>query len=57
MLILYNKYVDDNLILFIPKHKLKYTQARFNYFNTRLQFTVDDEENRKINLVDLTFMT
>ena len=49
------RYVDD-IVLCIPNQKIDYTLDIFNKYHPKLQFTVELEENNRINFLDLTII-
>lgn len=48
----YYRYVDD-IVLAAPAHTINNIITIFNSFHNRLKFTVEWEENRSINFLDL----
>lgn len=51
--IFYKRYVDDS-ILCIPSNTHNQVLDHFNKFNTNVQFTLQVEEDNKLNFLDLT---
>lgn len=49
----YKRYVDD-CILCISKHRLHFTHSLFNSFHPRLQFTIEEYQNKSINFLDIS---
>ena len=49
---LYLRYVDD-VILCIPKDKIKHVLEVFNCYQQKLQFTIEIEKDKKIPFLDL----
>lgn len=49
----FKRYVDD-CILCIPENKIQYTLNKFNNFHEKIQFTMEKENNKTINFLDLT---
>jgi hypothetical protein len=47
------RYVDD-CITVVPKDKIKFILEQFNNYHKNLQFTIETEENNKINFLDIT---
>lgn len=47
------KYVDD-VILALPKTVIESTKMIFNLFNTNIEFTLEKEQNCRINFLDMT---
>lgn len=51
--VFYKLYVD-NCIICLPKTKTKYILNQFNHLHPKLQFTVEEEQQNRINFLDLT---
>lgn len=51
----YYRYVDD-IIISAPIDKIKYILDYFNRYHERLQFTVENLDNGKINFLDLNII-
>ena len=51
----YYRHVDD-IILCIPQDKIECTLNIFNNYHQKLQFTIETEDNNKINFLDVTLI-
>ncbi|XP_063975376.1 uncharacterized protein LOC135161598 isoform X2 [Diachasmimorpha longicaudata] len=51
----YTRYVDD-VLAFVPKDKVNSILSCFNSYHKRLQFTLEREENSKINFLEVTLI-
>lgn len=47
----YFRYVDD-IILCIPENKVDFTLETFNSYHNKLQFTIENEKDNRINFLD-----
>lgn len=54
-ILFYKRYVDD-CILAIPQGKEQEVLDAFNAFHSKLQFTIETEQNQQINFLDLTLI-
>lgn len=54
-ILFYKRYVDDCLLA-IPKDKEQEILNAFNAFHHKLQFTIESENNKQINFLDLTLI-
>ena len=55
-ILFYKRYVDDCLLA-IPKGKEQQILNAFNSFHQKLQFTIEIENNKQINFLDVTLIT
>lgn len=53
--IFYKRYVDDCIVC-LPIDKIEYILNKFNSYHPKLQFTIEKEEQNKINFLDLTLI-
>ncbi|XP_015115626.1 uncharacterized protein LOC107040185 [Diachasma alloeum] len=51
----YTRYVDD-VLAFVPKDKINSILCCFNSYHKRLQFTLEREENCRINFLEVTLI-
>ncbi|EFN62466.1 hypothetical protein EAG_00055, partial [Camponotus floridanus] len=53
---LYFRYVDD-IITACPSNFTDHILSIFNSFNSRLQFTLEIENNKSLNFLDITIIS
>uniref|UniRef100_A0A0C9RM79 AI1 protein n=1 Tax=Fopius arisanus TaxID=64838 RepID=A0A0C9RM79_9HYME len=51
----YTRYVDD-VLAFVPKDRIQSILSCFNSYHKRLQFTLEREENCRINFLEVTLI-